>query len=141
LARFRGLLDGAVEEQAASLDDAHDVAELGELGEDVAGDEDRLAHASEPPRSSRISMRARGSRPLAGSSMSRIAGIVQEHAGHGEPLLHASREGADLGGGLVTQIGQFEHVVDDLATLGPVDVVRGGEELEIFGDDHVLTRP
>ena len=67
--------DVGVDEQLAALDDADLVADVGQLRQDVAGDHDRLAHVARARLSSpRISMRARGSRPLAGSSSSSTCG-------------------------------------------------------------------
>ena len=52
------------------LDDAHLVADVGQLGQDVAGDHDRLARLAELLEQAADFDPARGSRPLAGSSSS-----------------------------------------------------------------------
>jgi hypothetical protein len=62
--------------------------------------------------SSRISMRARGSRPLAGSSRMRSLRIVGEGAGQAEALLHAPAEALHVGIFFVAQIYQGQQIVN-----------------------------
>jgi len=84
------LADCAREEQLATLDDPEPCLQLGELVEDVGWRfrmvlPIRLSSLS----SSRISMRARGSGRWRLVHQQDL-GIVQEHAGNREPLLHAA---------------------------------------------------
>ena len=69
--------------------------------------------------SSRSSTRARGSRPEAGSSSSSTCGIVDEGVGQAQPLLHAARQGLDVGVALVGQVDQLEQVADHPAPRRP----------------------
>ena len=41
-------------------------------------------------------------------------GVVQQHAGDAQPLLHAARQAVDRRVGLVGEVGQRQHVVDGL---------------------------
>ncbi len=132
------LLDGAVEEELASFDDADGGAELAELGEDVGGDDDGLAHALELLEELADLDAGAGVESGGGLVHEEDLGVVEEDAGDGEALLHAAAEGVDLGGGFVVEIGEVEDVGDDFAALHAVDVVAGGEELEVLGDDHVF---
>ena len=53
-------------------------------------------------------------------------------------MLHAAGEAVDEGVAFVAEVGEFQHVVDDLGALRAVDVVGGGEEFEVFLHDHVF---
>ena len=63
---------------------------------------------------------------------------MQQHSGEGQPLFHSSRERIDLVGDLVSQVGQFEHIVDDGLALFARDAVGGGEEVEVFADVEIF---
>ena len=69
-----GRLHVAVEQQLAALDDADLVADVGQLRQDVAGNQDRLAHVAQLFEQAAHLDAGRGSRPLAGSSSSNTCG-------------------------------------------------------------------
>ncbi len=140
LGAFEDLVDRAGEEQLALLDDADRVAEFGEFVEDVRRDQDRLAHPFEFFEQLADLDAGAGVEAGRGLVHQQDLGVVQEHAGDAETLLHAAAEGRDLGGLLVGQFGEFEDVGDDFFALRAVDVVGGREELQVFVDDHVLVR-
>lgn len=68
-------------------------------------------------------------------------GVMDEHAGEPEALLHAAAEGADDGAAFFGEADEFEHVVDGFLTLLGRDAVAGTEEVEVLGDFHVLVHP
>ena len=85
-----------------------------------------------------ISMRARGSSPLAGSSSSSTLRIVNQHARQAEPLLHAAAQRADERALLFRQADQFQNIVDGFFALRGGNFVARAEEIEVLGHFHVL---
>ena len=108
------VLDRPVHQQLAALDDADRRAAIGQLAEDVAGDQNRLAH---PPQlfEQRFDFQP-GSRiePAGGFVQDQHRRIVNQRFGQAQPLLHAARQAVDEVVALVGQVQQFQHVADDL---------------------------
>ena len=84
------------------------------------------------------SIRARGSRPLAGSSRISTGRVVDQRLGQAEPLLHAARQAVDEGVALAGQVQQLQHVADDLPPPGAGNLVGHGEEVEKLPDLHAV---
>ena len=110
----------AVDQQLAVLDDADLVADVGQLGQDVAGDQDRLAHVAqllEQAAHLDAGPRVEAAGRLVEQQHLRL---VQQHAGQAEPLRHAARQARDQGVALVAEVDQLEHLLADLlAAPGP----------------------
>ena len=88
--------------------------------------------------SSRISMRARGSSPEAGSSRSSRSGSCSSTRAS-DSRCFIPRDRASTGAlQLVHQVGQLEHVADDRLAAGAVDAVGRGEEVQVFFDRQVF---
>ena len=83
-------------------------------------------------------MRARGSRPLAGSSSRRSFGVVNQDAGQAQPLLHAPAQCPDDRPAFFGQADQFQHIAHGFFALRGRDFVAGAEEIQVFGHFHVL---
>src|SRR5262249_19512699 len=129
---FDDFRDRAAVNQLALFDDADGVAQVRKLGKDVGRDHDRLSHPAKFleklayfDSSARVDTSGR-------LIQQKHLGIVHEHSGDGKPLLHAAGEAIDQCIAFVSQVGQFQNIVDDLCALRAVDVVGGGEEFEIF---------
>ena len=108
------LLDAAGRQQLAPLDDADRRAEVGELREDVAGDQDRLAH---PPQlvQQRLHLEPGPGVEARGRLVEdQDRRVVDQRLGQAEPLLHPLGEAVDVVVALVGQVEQLEHLADDL---------------------------
>src|SRR5262249_52126382 len=86
----------------------------------------------------RISMRARGSRPLAGSSSSSTCGSCSNTPPTAQPRGMPPRQPRPQGAPLVAPTAHPPPPAPLLAPLCPLDAVRGGEEFEIFNHLHVV---
>ena len=96
------------------LDDADLVAHVGQLGQDVAGDHDRLAQLAQmldDPADFDPHPRVQPAGRLVEQQHLRI---VQQHAGQPQPLRHAAGKAGGQGIALVVQADQFEHFVANL---------------------------
>ena len=123
---------------AAVVDDADHRAELGELREDVARDDDRLAHALELLEDlahlhSRPRVEARG-----GFVEQQHCGIVDQGARQAHALLQATRERVDELALALGHADQRQQVVDDLlAPLLRLSVARR-IEVEVLADAELV---
>ena len=89
LAEVLQALGGAVVDQHAAVDEEDRVAHLGQLGEDVRTDEDRLALARQQPHELlELDPRLRV-QPGGGFVQQQHVRIVQQRAAQAEPLRHA----------------------------------------------------
>ena len=96
---------------AAAIDDRDAGAHLGELGEDVAADQDRLAHRPQLSQDlAHLDPRARVE-PRCGLVEDEQRRIVDERVRKAEPLPHSARQGLDVA---VAPIGQ-PHDLEQLA--------------------------
>ena len=84
------------------------------------------------------SSRARGSRPLDGSSRISTGGIVDQGLGQAKSLLHAARQAVDEVVALVRQIEQLQHVADHLPAPRARNLVRHGKKIEKLPDLHAV---
>ena len=128
----------AADQELALLDDADLVADVGQLGQDMAGNHDRLAHLAELlEQAADLDPRARVQ--AAGRLVEdQHLGVVQEHAGQAQPLRHAAGKAGDEGLALVAQVDQVEHLVADLLPPRTLDAVGRGEKLQVLDDLHVV---
>ena len=130
--------DRAVQQELAALDDADAGAAVGQLGEDVAGDEDRLAHRAELFEQ-RFHFEAGAGVEAAGGFVEDQDGrVVDERLGQAEALLHAAGEAVDEVVALVREVEQFEHVADDGFAAAAGDLVGDGEEVQKLPDLHAV---
>ncbi len=59
-------------------------------------------------------------------------GIMKQHAGQRESLLHAARQAIDLEIDLVREICELEHVIDDRLPLVRRKTIRRSEEVQVL---------
>ena len=120
------------------VDDRDARAELLELGEDVAADEDRLAER--PQLAEELAQLDAGPRVETGGRLveEQHLRVVDERVGEAEALLHAARQALDVGVALVAEVDEVEQVADHLAPAGGRDAVAAGEEVEVLPDLHVV---
>ena len=87
-------------------------AQLLELGEDVAADEDGLAERAEL--AEQLAQLDPGARVEAGGGLveQQHLGVVDERVGEAQALLHAARQALDVGVALVGEVDQLEQVAD-----------------------------
>ena len=115
-----------------------DVQQSAKLGEDVAGDEDRLSH---PPQFLQEGLHF-DPRPRIQSAGRLVENqhrrIVDERLGQAEPLLHAARQAVDERLALAGQVEQIEHVADDLPPAVARNLVGHGEEVQELPDFHAV---
>ena len=133
--------DAALGEDLAAIDDRDAGAQLLELGQDVAADDDGLAHRTELAEElAKLDPRARveTGRRLVEEQHLRV---VDERVGEAQPLLHAARQVLDVGVALVAEIDQLEQVADHPAPAGRRQPVAAGEEVEVLPDLHVVVDP
>ena len=89
--------DAALGQDLAAVDDRDAGAQLLELGQDVAADQDRLAHRAQL--AEQLAQLDPGARVEARGRLveQQHLRIVDERVGQAQPLLHAAREGLDVG--------------------------------------------
>ena len=130
--------DASLGEHLAVIDDRDARAQLFELGQDVAADDDRLAEGAQLPEQfaeldpgARIEARCR-------LVEKQDLGVVDERVGEAQPLLHPARQALDVGVSLVAEIDEVEEVADHPPAAIGGDVVAASEEVEILPDLHVV---
>ena len=132
------LLDRAVHQQLAALDDADRRAAIGQLGEDVARNEDRLAHPAKFLEEG-LDLDPRAGIEAGGRLVEdQHRRIVDQRFRQAEPLLHAARKAVDERLALAGQIEQVEHVADDLLPPRAGQLVGHGEEVQKLPDLHAV---
>ena len=132
------LPDAAGGQELAPLDDPDRRAEVGQLGEDVAGDQDRLAHLAQFVEQRLHLEPGPGIQARRGLVEDEHRGIMDERLGQAEPLLHPLGEPVDVIVSLVGQVEQVEHFADDLLAVRTGDLVGDGEEVEELPDFHAV---
>ena len=133
--------DAALGEDLAAIDDRDAGAQLLELGQDVAADDDGLAHRTELAEElAKLDPRARieTGRRLVEEQHLRV---VDEGVGEAQPLLHAARQVLDVGVAPIAEIDQLEEVADHPAPAGRRQAVAAREEVEVLPDLHVVVDP
>ena len=130
--------DPALGEHPAVVDDRDARAQLLELGQDVAADDDRLAQRAQL--AEELAQLDPGARIEPGGRLveQQHLGVVDERVGEAQPLLHAAREALDVGVALVAEVDEVEQVADHLAPPGGRDAVAAGEEVQVLPDPHVV---
>ena len=125
----------------AVVEDRHRGAELLELGQDVAADQDRLAQRPQLPEE--LPQLDPGPRVEARRRLvqEQDLGIVDQRMGQAEALLHAPREPLDVGLALVGEVDQLQEIADDPLPGGGREAVAAGEEVEVLPDPHVVVDP
>src|SRR5262249_4129882 len=129
-----GRLHVAVELQLAALDDADLVADVGQLRQDVTGNEDRLAHVAQLfEEAAHLDAGARIE--AAGRLVEQEhLWLVQQHTRQAQTLCHAARQARHQGVALVAEIDQIEHLIALAPPLRSLDAVSRREEFQIFDD-------
>ena len=113
-------------------------AAVGQLGEDVAGDEDRLAHRAQLFEQ-RLHFEPGPRVEAAGGLVEDQHGrVVDERFGQAEPLLHAARQAVDEVVALVREVEQLQHVADDGFAAAARNLVGDGEEVQELPDLHAV---
>ena len=104
--------DPSLGEDLAVIDDRDARAQLLELGQDVAADDDRLAEGAQL--AEQLPQLDAGARVEAGRGLveQQHLGVVDERVGEAEPLLHAARQALDVGVALVAEVDEVEEVAD-----------------------------
>ena len=121
------LVERAAGAQLALRDDDHVVGGLGDLGEQVARDQDRAAlgrlgaeHVAHPADARRVEA-------VGGLVEDQHFGVAQQRGGDREPLAHPHRVALDAAVAGVGDAGQLEDLLDALAGM----VARGGEDPQV----------
>ena len=127
-----------LEDERAGIDKHHRITHLGQLAQDVAGDEERLAARREQPDEvlelqPRLRIEA-GSRLIEDHELR----VGEEHPAEAEPLRHPLGELCHLPVGEGPEVGKLDHLFDPLAALSGGEAVRPGEEVEILKHRHRL---
>src|SRR5688572_12563355 len=130
--------DPTLGQHLAAVDDRDAGAELLQLGEDVAADQDRLAECPQLAQQlaqfdSRPWVEPRGR--LVEQQDQRV---VHERVGQAQALLHPPREGLDVVVALATEIDQLKEIADHAPPVGRPDPVAAREEIEVFPYLHVV---
>ena len=101
------------------VDDRDAGAQLLELGEDVAADDDRLAERAQL--AEQLAQLDPGARVEAGRRLveEQHLRVVDERVGEAQALLHAAREALDVGVALVAEVDELEQVADHPAPARP----------------------
>ena len=89
-------------------------------------------------RISRISTRARGSRPGCGLVEDQHCRIVDQRVGQAEPLAHAARKRLDVCGPLVGEADDLEQLADHACAARGRNAVAAREEVEVLPDTQVV---
>ena len=121
-----------------AVDDRDAGAQLLELGQDVAADDDGLAHRAQL--AEQLAQLDPGARVEARGRLveQQHLRIVDQRVGQAQPLLHPAREGLDVRVALVAEVDQLEQVGDHPAPAGRRQPVAAGEEVEVLPDLHVV---
>src|SRR6185436_3901003 len=116
-------------------------AQLLELGEDVAADDDGLAQGAQLPEELAQLNAGPGVEPGRGLVEEQHLGVVNEGVGEAQALLHAPRQALDVGVALPGEIDQLEQVTDHPLALGRPETIAPTEEVQVLPDLHVVVDP
>ena len=113
----------------ARIDNPYLVAHIGKFGQDVARDDDRLAHRTEPAHQGPHF--DTGSRVQSAQWLiqKQNGWIVQKRSSQSESLGLAAREGVGIGIAFEVQVDDIEHFVAAFASCLRSDTVSRGEKL------------
>ncbi len=125
-------------DQLAMFDNTDVIADFLQFAEDVAGNHDGFAHFLEFAQQAANFDAGAGVKAAGGFIEDKHLGVVDEHAGETQPLLHAAGEAIDGRGLFGLQVGQFQHTFDDAFALARLDAESGGEKFEVFKDFQVV---
>ena len=124
----------ALVDDPAPIDDRDARAQLLDLGEQMAGEEnghsfcgealDQVAHVTDPA----------GVEPVGRLVQDQQPGLAQERDGEPEPLAHPLRVAADPVTGPLAQLDELEQLLDPAATVAAVE---GREQLEILAPAQI----
>ncbi len=135
-ARSRSMLPERSRRPRSMIADAG--AHLAELREDVAADQDRLAHGAQLAQDlAHLDPRPRieARRGLVEDEQGRV---VDEGVGQAQPLPHAARHRLDVSVALVGQADDLEQLVDHGRPTVGGDAVAAGEEVEVLPHAQVV---
>ena len=104
--------DPALGEDLATVDDRDAGAQLLELGEDVAPDEDRLAERAQL--AEQLAQLDPGPRVEAGRRLveEQHRRVVDQGVGEAQPLLHPARQALDVRVALLAEVDELQEVAD-----------------------------
>ncbi len=132
------LVDVAVREHHALLDDADAGADVGQFRQDVARHDHGLVHSAQPLEQVPHLDAGAGVEAAGRLVEQQDLRIVQQRAGQADPLRLPATERVDHRVALEAHVDQVELLLADLPPAGAVDAVGGGEEFEVLDDGHVV---
>jgi hypothetical protein len=116
-----------VDHEAAAGDDDHVVNRLGDLGQDVAGEQDRAPLSGEPAQEVAQPADAFGVEPVRWLIEDEDPRVADQRAREAEPLAHSEREPAGTPVGGAVEFDEPEELVD----AGRRDAGFGGEHAQM----------
>ncbi len=132
------LLDWSGDDDPAPLEHADCVTQLGELGQDVRREQDRLSHATERAEE-RAELDACARVEVArGLVEDEHLGIVKQRAREEQSLLLPLGEGRDVDRPKGTHLGEIEHPPHSARAILAAQPERAREEIEVFADGDAL---
>ena len=133
--------DRALRQDPAAIDDRHARAQLLELGQDVAADEDRLAER--PELAQEFAQLDASARVQAGGRLveEQDLRVVDQGVRQAQPLLHAARERLDVVVAAIGEVDELQEVADRPASLRGRQAVAASEEVQVLPDLHVVVDP
>ncbi len=135
------LLDRAVQQQRAALDDADRRAAIRQFGKNMAGDQDSFSHLSEFFQEGFDLQASAGVEPAGRLVQDQDRRIMHQRFGQAQALLHAAGEAIDKIIPLVGQVQQFQDIANHLLPFRLGDLVSDGKEIEKFPDFHTVVDP
>ena len=131
------VLDRAGRQDPAFLDHRHEVADLGQLGQDVRAEEDGLAIggqlANQRPEFDAGARIEVGGRLVENQQLR----VVNDGAAECDALLEALRKSLDVSIPEVADAHELDDVLHGLLPCGAAQVVRAREEIEILGHRRI----
>lgn len=129
------LADGSRHHQTPALEDADGRAHVGQLREDVAGQEDGLAELAKLQQEIPDLDAGTGVEVAGGLVQDQHLGVVQQDARQPQALLHALAQGRDQSMLQVSEVRELDHGVHHADVQDSVGIC---EEFEIFADRDAL---
>jgi hypothetical protein len=124
--------------QRSGFDNAHVSANLGHVGQDMRGEEDRLAHPREFHE--QFTDLNAGAWVEAGGRFveNEDLRVVRKRSRQRQPLLHAAREALHPVISTVREVYQFQQIFVDRRALGFGNLVTRAKEVEVLPHGHIV---